>query len=429
MKLEIRTIALVLLVAVPGSASGDGIRSRGPVIVPGSQLAPLVGVSVDLVRVLAVRDGTHVPIPFQVDERKPDGEWAYADGVEATADPDEALDADDEVVFMAADVGTRSTREPPGCRRSVEVQIADPVEGGRSWVYVCEAVSAAGARANEEYLELDTTTDTVDTPFYSVTFSHSLPSSYAFVGLRRPDGSTGLNVIDRTKIRVKAHLLLGLIEWATNEDDMQSRPVGYLAGPVRVIRRVRSVVKLGLGIESPTFRQDTTFYPDSAIVLGPFDVPFEPGALVQGFDSYAYADFRRAGWKLYTSRNPDPVTVDGSMSAVEEALDRGDTEWIVGFDPARVPGPAVLVRMVLSEGMRGVDRELHYLDAEDIDDEPEVVRGQHSVGYRFQAFENISKGTHTIDMRYELLRDFRPGDEAVLLEYVRRPLEIRGASR
>ena len=406
-----------------GAFRGNGpVRPHGPVIVQGASLAALDGEEIRRIRLLAYRDGRLVSIPFQVDERDPEGDWVFSQGIAAGVDVDGGrLDANDELVFMATDVGERTSTRPPEAERFVELAVHDPVTGGRGWVYA-GTVPRGYPVSPLRYVRLDAETDSIDAAVYSLTFSRAIPVTWAYVA--HVAGGRSGNVLDRFKIRARAHLLFDAIEWQTTEEDIRSVPSGYIGGPVRIVRRVTSAVELGLGIETPEFDLDFHYYADSADMWAPFYIPFPPGLIIPDIAVDGYLDFRASGWRGFTSRSAAPTVVDGVTTDDERALDRGDTEWIAGFDPTSPEAPAVLARCDRGPGLEQLSRDLYYTDDAGRSSGPEAEAGERGVGWTFRFFEGIDAGTYEMQVRFAYLREFAPGDEARVIDLWDRPVEV-----
>src|SRR5205807_4993221 len=81
-------------------------RTEDWVIVPGKELPRLKGKHKDKVRLYAQKNGSLQPIPYQVDEKTPEGGYCFTEGPadKLVKDVDDGLiDDNDEVVFMAKD--------------------------------------------------------------------------------------------------------------------------------------------------------------------------------------------------------------------------------------------------------------------------------------------------------------------------------------
>src|SRR5262245_54037468 len=149
-----------LLSASSPAALGSNVldRDRDPVVLSGAALPSLAGVPPD--RIVAFRySAGWVQIPVQVDERAvvdfqniyndptlPSGSTilTYTDPATWTGpDPDPTFDADDEVVFMAKEVGDLGTAipEPAGtiAGSGVQVSVHNPINGRDGYVFLFQS--------------------------------------------------------------------------------------------------------------------------------------------------------------------------------------------------------------------------------------------------------------------------------------------------
>ena len=431
-----RVARALLLVGVLASAAGArgeiGVfRELEPVLVPGADLASLRGALIDRLGLFALAGGALVEIPFQIDERDPDGNWVMTAGLEAGRDDDEErLDANDELVFMARDAGPRApgsvaSRRPPGVRATVEIEIADPVTGGSSFVYL-RSFDRTAPRSPVDYVTADPATDSVEAQPYGLTFSTEVPVSWAFLTVKDLAGKAGGNLIDRIKLRASAMFIFGLIEWEVNEEQFQSVPIGYRDGAVRVLRRVENHVELGMGIESPRFHFDTVYYRNSIFLPSTLFVYMAPNLIMQDLQIRTYVDLRARyleGWTVHSHQNPDPVTIDGSMSEAEHRLDLDDPDWLV----VRQDEMAFVSRILVDPRLLdlGVRTHLLYLDDVDVPDPPEAEPGNGpSIGFHMTNFDDVPAGTYSIGAQIFLVNDYRPGLEAAFIEGKGSPLRV-----
>ena len=115
--------------------SSEGMtRTQEPVIVAGGQLALFEGAALNDLFVYACTGATWQQIPFQVDEVDASGTYTVENGL---------LDGNDELAFMAMDLGDRVTvsewitdTSSQGYAR-YEIQVSDPLNPGQQgWVYL-----------------------------------------------------------------------------------------------------------------------------------------------------------------------------------------------------------------------------------------------------------------------------------------------------
>ncbi|MBX3472610.1 MAG: hypothetical protein KF878_37640 [Planctomycetes bacterium] len=219
-------------------------RPEGAVVVTGERLEAALGAPLDRLRLYALRDGALRPIPYQLDERTPEGGYAFTGGEERRSDTDDGLlDPNDELVFMARHVGGRlgDWAPLPGEveRLALHVTTADRDRGG--WVYLLLFDGPAPPRAPDDLVSL--TWSGPDVTGWAGTRHKvvSAPSTAGFLDWRelrfaRPGGGWGPDVLDRLKVGLEARYLF--LDIARREDEMRSHVVGFVDGPVRVIARV-----------------------------------------------------------------------------------------------------------------------------------------------------------------------------------------------
>src|SRR5262249_1526631 len=147
-------------------------------------------------------------IPFQVDERNRDGEFALPNGPQPSQDESPGIfDENDLLVFAARDLGERAT-----VSGAAEIPVTDPVAGAQGWTYLRIGIDAP--TAGHDGLAYDPSTDTVRAQRYSVTFGPHVPTAFTFM---RPDGTPGRNLLDRFKARATARILWGLLQFQRDE--------------------------------------------------------------------------------------------------------------------------------------------------------------------------------------------------------------------
>ena len=371
--------------------SAGGATAQAPVPfwrvarLSGAALGCLDGRTEAELEVVACRD-TCAPIPWQLDERDADGEWALPDGPEPNPDdPRGTVDANDELLWMAADAGRRlRPGEAPadaGCAVEIELR----AEGGSSWVYAF-AVRAPAPRSPVRYVEYDPLHDTVRTARVAIGFGAPTPR---YLALRDADGQSGPNLLDRLKVRASARFV-GLIPLGRDEDDIQWEFVAWHAGPIRVVRSERQWVRLGWGLRTPIFRTESFVYRDYLELPVRLRLNFPPTYFFSGIEVQAALDFRDLrGWALRAPQGPL-----GTVGAMPEDVRRGvnglDGNWLA------LEGPTVtlVLRLQLGDTFASLRHQLLY--REDADGyAPEAAPGEHpAVGFRLTEWGRVDRGNH-----------------------------------
>ena len=445
----LREVLLVLLLPVispfppPGAAAdpagavsrlcqfregkGPSIRCRpDPVIIEGSRLPCLCGRKIDDIRVYVFKDGSLRPIPFQVDEQDADGNLVLPGGPKATRDSDPLFDGNDLILFMAHDLGKPAPAPvTPGTGGAcAEARVTDPLDGSHGYVYLGLANSPPprNERAYVRYTIKEGLLDNVDAQHYCIHYPWGEYYSDTWF-VPAASGGCGVDFLDRLKARGTFQCFFSLVKVRITEDRMGSRVIAYLDGPIRVVRRVSYWAKLGLGIRSPSFQADITYYP--SFVQAPVTVRVP--ASLDLFFSKAYGEIgtdythEAYGMLFKNSRNREGTIIDGRMSPQENALDLAMDEWRLVTGPqgtffrGRIPDNPMMHKVAMS---------LRYVDDIRKPDPPEGEPGQ--VGHIYDRIDVLAMdpGTFRIGVTFSIPPYYRPGDEEIYLAWEANPLRV-----
>jgi hypothetical protein len=338
---SVRWLAVVATLTVSGCTLA---RPADPVVVSGAQVAGLQSVAAGDLVAFRWADGWR-QVPIQVDERKlvdlgavynssPTGVvvTAYADaGTFTGADPDPDVDANDEIAFMAQDVGGKapSTAPPAGVvpGSGIELRVVSTLGGktreGR--VYLFERSGALDPAAGRSYVEYDfnllsgsykTTyrlqdgpnpeNSTVTTPYYVHHFSDRWLNDQLKV---TAPGASGTDILDRAKAR----LIPG--NCGRSEDTFDDAEGAFIANRTGPVRAIRSYVGANSG---PLTQREHIFYERRQDIRTFLRVHAIPG-VVDYFDYSAAA----SGMTYKHSADADGVRIDG----VPDAISPGQIAW------------------------------------------------------------------------------------------------------
>ncbi len=303
-----RLLSVALLCAVHAAsasasviATGTLTRDKEPAIVAGAALPSFAGASTTHLWAYAYRGGAWVQIPVQVDQRNASGNYFDAD-----ADP--TFDANDEVVFMATDMGDQvSADEWIADAESrtfprYEVQVADATNPSRiSWAYVYRS-STITRTFSDDYVGYTTSpTDSLYAQAYSLAYN----SSGILTGTRvtPAGGGDNVDIVDRQKLRVTAKILF--LTFNYTENDFPATTTRFLDGPVRVITEKQTNSPAGTTIGY------SSYYAALAVPLSPTDIDntitFVRGSVDLSPDA--------VGMTMYDDFNPSGVSIDGVPDA------------------------------------------------------------------------------------------------------------------
>lgn len=222
---------MLLLASVEGQSTQTELwtRTQEPVILSGGQLSQFDGLALDELFLYRYEDGTWTPIPFQIDEVNAFDRYTVEDG---------RLDANDELVFMAMDMGQEASPSEwiadadSRIHARYQVQVVNPLNPTeQGWVYVYRSETLGPSR--EDYVNWEPTGNRIVTRTYVAGLDPELPSSLDSLELN----GSGVDALDRLKIRVHAACRVGPVPIPVllTEEDLDEEIVALdLDGPVRV---------------------------------------------------------------------------------------------------------------------------------------------------------------------------------------------------
>lgn len=421
-------------------------RTEDPVIIEGKHFPELMGKNIEKLRLFAFFAGEFKPIPFQIDEKLPDGSYALpnlapgmSEGKEvSTNDEDRGLfDDNDDLVFMIKDIGDRAARSVwrKGYDKGMEIIVTDPLTGGKGYAYLLhfetppppskvDYVKTYREGENRSIIEAITYTlgDRED------------EFCYDYLSIVGGDGKKGPDLLDRMeKIRAKAKTrrLFLSIDFNFGFDVVtKTILIAFKDGPVRVISRSKGLLDfMVIKIEASGWGE--TFYYSShftrPIIL---ELPVNLDKFLRSFDLYGACDFTKEtyGSKVYDPINPQGTLLDGKMSEAEKSLITDvDHNWVLGTSPAM---GTIFHRLYFPpEWLKHVKRGSYILDDETIDDEPEDNPGQVRVGYHFGNFVKcLSKGRHVYHEYFYFPEKFQWGEQDKILNVLDNPIKTEAGA-
>lgn len=367
------------------TAPPDLNRDLEPVIVTGSDLPIFDNLPLgDLFVVAYTESGWHL-IPFQIDEVTETGEY--------TVSEDGYLDSNDEIVFMAKDVGQQSTPgTPPNLLLPIsnfwyEIKATNPIDPEQEgWVYLVHAPDW-GASSPTDYVHFDPLLRRIETESYTVGFPLFRPS-IDYLAL----GRNGVDILDRTKVFLDCDMPLlcpvteDNLPPATNQSVVKD-------GPVRLILHEGRV--LGYG----TMMSWTRPYSISQTLSG---------------DVRVSTDFNQAitGALYYSAVLPQGVSVDGLPDAV---LASPMSDW---WQISTLDGSLIEVTDVTTVGGTPAN---YYVD--DANTDPDDTGDQRHYGDSGLAITNPN---HQFEHRFTwyMLPDPQPNIGAAYSAFNKQPISV-----
>jgi hypothetical protein len=413
---------------------GTGIpgRTMDPVLVPGRWLQPFQGSRLDALRLLRYRDEQYQPIRFQVDERTLEGDWVFPQGKKNNAaEGNGLLDGQDVLLFMAADAAGKAPSDAPlpGASSVTEIELEDPVDAGRAWVYLAEyRTDPPPLCPLPDYVRYNYETEEVYTSssyYRFIITEEGLHTGFSDIGAILPAaGGDGKNRVDRMKTRIEIRFLFNLIPISLHEEMLGQDVVAYITGPIRVIRRLEQFFKLPLGLRGLTSFTDLHLYESITIVPAEVRVPKGVDKMISSNHVWFGADLspHAIGSLFRNSENLEPLIIDGRMSEMEKHFCTPQDEWRVLYGH----GGAMLVRAVFPpEYAEVVTIRQRYVDDITVVEPPERYEGSIGVVQTELVSENPKAGRYNIQMEVYFPAHYRPGDETGCLNVRDRPLRVR----
>ena len=316
-------IVLIALSTIPlvfaGNIDGrwNNPRDLDPVIVSGSLIIGLTGTPINEVYVYAydLNQNTWRPIPFQIDEKDNTTDFWLPD-------PNGIFDGNDELVFMAKDMGDQA---PDGSfwiddtsskqYERLEIIVTDTLDNSMAYAYIYRSNNLLPL-APESYLEYvaahpDSAAESDSVIAKTYIENHKkggIPTDWKLL-----DGN-GEDILDRQKVRL-GFKLFGVFDSEISETVLESEATTTVTlqiktGKVRIIRELIWHVTFP-GIDPFDFNLPLMFYPYS-VESGGVSRNIDAGDYVyhirQSFDLNSAA----SGMRLYNPHNQGGILIDGS---------------------------------------------------------------------------------------------------------------------
>lgn len=435
--------ALGLLIALalsPAARANDGVRTlqrlADPVIIEGISLPLLSGKDIDHIRVYAFHEQRPVAIPYQIDQRDSTGGWVWSvvyrqvyqidsNGAYApltrepestgfgTVDDQDAkgkalLDSNDELVFMASDLGDRGVAVQRALHtdRVQQIEVVDAADNTRGWAYVAWYPDSPPARSETRYMQYSARDRMVSSPVYDFHFSDK--HTAVIHDLR----VNGFPIIDRIRINGEIMLDLPFLDSAIRftEEDIHGYTEGYIAGPVRIIRRnIAHLAIFGGLLNSSEVTCDHFYYPRHAEIPVCLAIRFPVRQVSMTLTTdYRNPPFRRLF--MGQARKPAP----GQSSSLEAHVHKLGTEWIA-FDSNKASIISLMVMPSVIEGQASAQPCL-------CGDTQNTARAQVSAGtpteagFLITSVAGCPRGEHVLYGTYLISsHPYRPGDENAAL--------------
>jgi hypothetical protein len=298
-------------------------RFHDPVVISTPVLPGAMGTSTAAIALYRVRNGRLDAMPYQFDARDRSG------NLDVGTPQDFVLDDNDELVFMAKDTGDQADSATLGGAAGLEIEVSDPLEGGRGWAYLLPATVATGASPMATYVRFDAERDRATAELYEIDYAKGLNF---LTGLRVAPaaGGNGENLLRQTRMLGEPtfSLLFGDVRLSFTERNSIVQVMGIKNGSVRSVRRVQLSVDLGpLFPDLPTGTAYTLHYFSSFSTPTQMSVPWMALKVLRDFRFENVLEFSSTAaperyWDA-NNRGGTALTAD----SVEEIETNRDHDW------------------------------------------------------------------------------------------------------
>ena len=408
-------------------------RFPDPVQIKGEAFPALTGGVLENYRVFAAQEGKFEPIRFQIDEMTEEGDFVFPHGKQSNKKLGNGiLDPRDVVLFMAKDTGDRVTETfwPERAAKGVEIELIDPVDQSRSWVYVLFfETDPPPLSPLPGYIKYDFDTEKLETKYwraeYTVTNKGKHTNYYDEFAILPAGGGNGENFIDRLKVRSTIKLFFGQITIRKDEKNLDSRALNaWIHGPIRVVRRLEHKVKGPMGMNLVRIISDVQYY--QTMFSAPIHLyfPFKIERVVSSMHLRIGTDYAPIvkGSMYYNSNNPQGIYIDGTMDSTHDNFNPQLDRWRV------MTGEwgSFMTRSVLTpEAEEYLDIVQGITDDETFVDPPETYPG--CIGWTWQDWRvgQLPGGHYTFYLEFYAPPHYELGKEVAYLNYLDHPISLR----
>ncbi len=376
-----KVIIFILLLVVIAAATEKLSKARPwePIVINGWSAREFTGIPVNEIFVFAYdgdRDAWSM-IPFQIDERVKLDDPFYENRAPrhfyvqpntnsfmySITDTLPAWDVDDELSFMAADMGDRAPdhswidNQEAVTHDRLELKFVDPLNSdceGYAYLYRSSTLTMPDSVATKYGMSFEPYQHIVESNMYSVRLQRQQTSAQngllSDVAIKAPFG-TGVDFFDIQKLRFQGSINRGSFYLPIGKDGTPAGDedflviydnedyMSYTANPVvRVVREVRQTVGgQNSRIDEFSFYVRTKFYPFSGTLEGGASLHSDSlsSELDPGEDYYVELEYIRQSWDLnanaagmrYYNRYNSGIVVDGNPDQVDTSVDVPISEW------------------------------------------------------------------------------------------------------
>ena len=335
MKTRFFFVLFCFWIVVANSSNAQINRPYEPIVITGETLSDLPNLEIEHLFLFAYDAGTGTwkMIPFQIDEVNPNVEDSLK-YFEAEDSLGGLFDADDELVFMASDLGDRADSLFWASNTDTiryELKFIDPLDNSIGYVYLYYSNSIIDPIPNYYEMTYDSVNDRVSSMNYELGFIErggDDPNETGQLNDVIIKSGSGEDIFDRLKIRAIGWWLLWRIY--LDEETIEAKYAYAKIGPVRIIRNMAGNFFFETLNSVEPFTQTVFFYPWSGsfeLVDIPLGEAKEVGAQVFTVRVSWDLNSRAQGMKFYSEFNSDGFPINGRADNIDESCKPGELNW------------------------------------------------------------------------------------------------------
>jgi len=333
MKNNILLTIFFSLIIMVSSTNAQVQRPYEPIIITGDTLDLFLNHEIKNMYLFSYNANDNIwrLIPFQIDEVNP----AVNDSVKYFIAEDSLggiLDADDELVFMASDLGDKandSSWVAETDSNRLELVFTDPLDNNVSYTYLYSSASLNEQIPDYFRMTYDSLNDRIHSTNYEVGFNNT--GQLGDVLIKSEIGGSGEDIFDRVKIRAIGSWWI--LPVYLSEENIKSKYAYAKTGPVRIIRNMVGNFTYDLLNFDENFTQTSFFYPwhgSFRLVDIPLGQAKDVGAQVDRLRvSWDFSD-KAIGMKFYSENNRSGFPIDGFADQIDSTCFPGELNWTMG---------------------------------------------------------------------------------------------------
>ncbi len=423
----------VLVFLLSGAVSAQLSRKYDPVVIEGKYLPKALGTIPHNLRLFVWKDGEFKQVPFQIDERfeemlywqwtrrRREMVYALSFGDKVKPDPNPYFDANDELAFMAKDLGEKAPEGvlPRGAEVCQEIMVKDSLKENAGFAYLCSFKNPPPV-VDTQYVFLGGENNIFIGQTYKIGYNqHQLFFDQLQLG-KFP--KFGPDVADRFKINYDVYGVYGAIVYTLSNSDINGFLRGIKIGPVRIIKEVVSVTESWPHVQNRLLHH-IYYYPYHIEWDMETRAPINWGPL----NDYTYSlsldlSPNVEGSIFLSEKNPVPVVIDGVLDEEELNMDYGPQLW----EAVSTKWGTIYNHLTLPLKAKELYPDLYYVDMDQKQDEPEDYFGMMGkFGYTIRHLQKTGRRP----VVFRLMYFFSPapyikGSEKDFIKIYISPLEV-----